>query len=432
MTTDAARHAPAEVAEVAEPEGEPQGAAALADPPRSDGVRPNATGPSVAPPAATRIRLGADVAVPMAIRAAGMAVQLAVLAWLNGAGGPSLLDRLTKWDGLFYAGIAESGYPQHVTVAADGTLAEGTEFAFHPLFPGLAGGLHLLGMPGRTAVVLVAGAAGLAAAVAVHLLTRYLLDSRRAGYIAVALLGVLPVSIALQMGYAESLYLAFAAATVLAALRGRWWLAAVFAFSAGLTRPTALALVVVIPLAAVASARRQRRAQTPNTVRWPSVVGASLVAAAGVPVYWAWLWIRTGQPTAWFTVEDKGWDSHFDFGAQTWSFVYDTLRAPDGFLAPVVSVIIIGYVLATVLLVLGRWPAPLTGVVLLSVAIPLLSTNYWHSKPRLLLAGFLLVIPAAGALRRFRGRTAAILLAAGTAASAWFGAYLLVVWPYAI
>jgi hypothetical protein len=373
-----------------------------------------------------------DVLVPAAIRAGGMVVQLLVLAWLNGAGGPSLLDRLTKWDGLFYSDIASAGYPQRITIAPDGSVASGMEFAFHPLFPGLAGGLRLLGVPARLGVVLVACLAGLAAAVVVHLLTRYLLGTRRAGYFAVALLGVLPASITLQMGYAESLYLALAGASVLAALRRRWWLAALFAFAAGLTRPTALALALVVPLAAWRAARQARRQGKPSPIRWPSVVGASVVGAAGVPVYWAWLWIRTGDPAAWFTVEQHGWASHLDFGAQTWTFIYDTLSAPDGFLAPVVCAIVIGYVVACVLLVLGRWPAPLTAVTLVSVAIALLSTNYWHSKPRLLLAAFLLVVPAAGALTRLRDRTAVIVLAAGTVASAWFGAYLLVIWPYAI
>jgi Mannosyltransferase (PIG-V) len=380
---------------------------------------------------ALRVEFVSDVVVPAAIRAGGMVVQLLVLAWLNGSG-PSLLDRLIKWDGLFYSGIASAGYPQRIVIAPDGSLASGMEFAFHPLFPGLAGGLRLLGVPSRVGVVLVASLAGLAAAVVVHLLTRYLLGTRRAGYFAVALVGVLPASITLQMGYAESLYLALAGASVLAALRGRWWLAAGFAFAAGLTRPTALALVVVVPLAAWSADRRARRLGQPSPVRWPSVVGASLVAAAGVPAYWAWLWIRTGEPTAWFTVEQRGWASHFDYGVQTWQFIYDTLSSPDGFLGPVVCAIVIGYVVACVLLVLGRWPAPLTAVTLLSVAIAVLSTNYWHSKPRLLLAAFLLVVPAAGALTRFRDRTAVSLLAGGTLASAWFGAYLLAVWPYAI
>ena len=373
-----------------------------------------------------------DLAVPAAIRAAGMLVQLLVLAWLNGAGGPSLLDRLTKWDGLFYSGIASAGYPARITIAPDGSLTEGMEFAFHPLFPGLAGALHLLGVPARVAVVLVACIAGLAVAVVIHLLTKYLLGSRRAGYFAVALLGVLPASITLQMGYAESLYLALAGASVLFALRGRWWLAAGCAFAAGLTRPTALVLAVVVPLAAWRAARQARRRGEPSPVRWPSVTGASILAAAGAPVYWAWLWIRTGDPGAWFSVEEHGWASHFDYGVQTWNFIYDTLSGPDGFLAPVVCAIVVGYVVACVLLVLGRWPAPLTAVTLLSVAMALLSTNYWHSKPRLLLAAFLLIIPAAGALTRLRDRTAIILLSTGTLISAWFGAYLLVVWPYAI
>ena len=356
-----------------------------------------------------------------------MAVQLAVLAWLNGSG-PSLTDRLLKWDGLYYLQIAGSGYSSHITIAGDGSLTAGNDLAFHPLFPLLAAVIHTVTrIPIDSAVLLAAALSGIAASIAVHRLGRHLVGSRRAGYIASALLGVLPLAVTLQMGYAEPLFIALAAFALLHALRGQWWWAGGFVFAAGLTRPTGLVLIVVIPLAALWLFRAHAvRSQ------WRSVLGASIVGAAGVPSYWVFLWAWTGRPDAWFLVEKHGWDSHFDFGAQTIRFVHDTLRTPDTFLAPVVCAIIAGYLLAVVLTATGRWPYPLPAVVTLSFLLALTSTNYWHSKPRLLLTAFLVVIPAAAALARLRTSTVVLVLLAGTLAEAWFGAYMLTVWPYAI
>ena len=357
-----------------------------------------------------------------------MAVQLAVLAWMNGSG-PSLTDRLLKWDGLYYLHIAEAGYSWRIEVAPDGTLTSGSDLAFHPLLPALAAAVRdVLRVPPETALLLVAAAAGIAASVAVHLLAVEVLGTRRAGFIACALLGVLPMAVTLQMGYAEPVFVALAAAALLSALRGQWWWAAGFCFAAGLTRPSGLVLAVVIPLSACWLARQ--RAHLPIR-RW-TVLAASLAGALGVPAYWLALWIRTGEPAAWFEVEKHGWNSHFDFGVQTLTFLHDTLRSPDGFLGPVACAIIIGYLLALVPTVAGRWPYPITAMVTLSVLLALTSTNYWHSRPRLLLNAFVVVLPAAAALSRFRDRTVVLLLCAGTLGSAWFGAYMLTVWRFAI
>ena len=91
---------------------------------------------------AASFRLVADVGVPALIRAGGMAVQLAVLAWVNGPNGPSLMDRLTKWDGRFYISIAESGYPDVTLAGPTGGLTRGGEYAFYPLYSGLVALVH--------------------------------------------------------------------------------------------------------------------------------------------------------------------------------------------------------------------------------------------------------------------------------------------------
>jgi hypothetical protein len=151
-----------------------------------------------------RFDWSADVGVPALIRAGGMAVQLAVLAWVNGPHGPSLVDRLTKWDGRFYIGIAESGYPDVTLAGPTGGLTRGAEYAFYPLYSGLVALVHaVLRLPTDTAALTVSALAGMAGACGVHLVAVELTGSRRTGYLAAALLGVLPMAVTFQIAYAR-------------------------------------------------------------------------------------------------------------------------------------------------------------------------------------------------------------------------------------
>jgi hypothetical protein len=374
-----------------------------------------------------RVRADIDLVVPGAIRAAEMLVQLAMLAWLRPSGGPSLAHLLTKWDAAYYGAIAAHGYPSHVHIGvATQSAGSGTVYAFYPLYPLLAGIAHLLGLPTTNALLVTAALCGIAASILVHLLTVEVTGSRRAGYLAAAAIGALPMAVSLQMGYAESLYVALVAATLLAAFQRRWWLAGGLAFGCGLTRPAGILVPLAIPLAA--RLVRDRRA-----VPWRRVAGATALGFAGSPVFWLFLWWRSGVWNAWFLAEKRGWDSHIDFGTQTWDFLRATLEHPDGTaMAPITAAIMVGALVACVLAVIGRHPWPIVVLGVLSVALALGATNYWHSKPRLLLAAFPLLVLAAGPLARARLRTSVTLLGTAVLASAWFGAYALDIWPYAI
>jgi hypothetical protein len=54
--------------------------------------------------------------------------------------------------------------------------------------------------------------------------------------------------------------------------------------------------------------------------------------------------------------------------------------------------------------------------------------NYYHAKGRFLLPAFVLLIPVAAALVKASRTTRYAVLVTLTALSAWFGAYLLLVW----
>jgi hypothetical protein len=76
------------------------------------------------------------------------------------------------------------------------------------------------------------------------------------------------------------------------------------------------------------------------------------------------------------------------------------------------------------------WPLVLYGTLVL--AMDLGANGLMNSKARLLLPAFTLLIPAAiGLAKRQRG-TAITALVGVVVASAWFGAYALTGWQYAI
>jgi hypothetical protein len=80
----------------------------------------------------------------LALRATTLAATLAAtVAWARVSGADRTRDWLTLWDAQWYARIAAFGYPRDILVAPTGDLILGHEFAFFPLFPGLAHLLHV-------------------------------------------------------------------------------------------------------------------------------------------------------------------------------------------------------------------------------------------------------------------------------------------------
>jgi Gpi18-like mannosyltransferase len=353
-----------------------------------------------------------------------MVAALAALAVANASTHLSLFDRLMSWDATYYVDIANNGYPRAITVV-DGQLVEGARFAFSPLYPALAAGLHAIGVPTRLGLLLISVITGLAASVFVHLLARRMVGTRRAGYIACALLGALPSAIALQMGYAESLALALSAASLVAALRGRWWLAGALAGLATLTRPTALVVALAIPVAAWAS--RDRKA----VKRW-RVAAATALGMAGAPMYWAFVWLRTGRPTGWFVVQETEWHSRFDFFAATWRFLTAAPRYSEYVVVMFAFATVIAAVVAVIIVVRRPVSPPLAAVAVAAVVVALGSSNSYASKPRILLAAFPLVVLASRALSRLPDKWIVPGIVGAVALSTGVGAYQLAQWPHAI
>ncbi|WP_435843588.1 hypothetical protein [Streptomyces fradiae] len=362
-----------------------------------------------------RGRVGAGVGAALLGYAATRIVGLAVLFAAAAASGEDAWHRLMgRWDAVWYVRVAEHGYG-HQTTLPDGAVH--SDLAFFPLLPALERALSAaLPIGAAPAGLAVAWAASLAAAWGVYAVGAHV-AGRRAGVALAVLWGVYPTAFVQSMAYTETLFTAFAAWSLYAVLRGRWVPAGGLAVLAGLTRPSAVALIAALVVTALATAVRERRVA-------PRLAAGVLLAPLGWVAYVVYVAVRTGSPTAYFDVQ-AGWGNRIDGGAALARFVGDLLTGPAplagaGLLA---AFALLGW--AVWLCVRQRQPLPVLVYTLAVVAVSLVGAAYFGSRPRLIMPAFPLLLPAAVALVRLRTRYAVAVLAAAASASAVYGAFTL-------
>lgn len=360
-------------------------------------------------------------------------IGLAVLAVLGARNGHSLAGELSSWDGNWLLQLAAGGYDGVPSGAIDafGGRRPDTALAFFPGYPAAVAAVAALTGAGVLAAGLaVSAASGVAAACGLARLGELVPGgSRRAGLVLVALFAAAPMGVVLSMTYSEALFCALAVWSLLGVLRRRWLLAGACAALAGLVRPTGAALALVVLLAAgVAVSRRQEGRRQQGWRPWL----AALLAPVGLVGYLGYVAARTGSLGGWFSVQRAGWGSAFDGGTSTLRFALGVLARGGSLLDVVTVAALAGALVLLALSALGRQPWPLLLYSALVLAMDLGSDGLMNSKARLLLPAFPLLVPVAIGLAHRRGGTVVAVLAGVALASAGFGAYALLVWPYAI
>ncbi|GHH77656.1 hypothetical protein GCM10018793_26290 [Streptomyces sulfonofaciens] len=161
----------------------------------------------------------------------------------------------------------------------------------------------------------------------------------------------------------------------------------------------------------------------------PRVLAGTVLAPAGWLGFLGWVGVRTGRWDGYFAVQ-RLWRNQWDGGEETWRRVRELFShdpTPQLHLVLVTVTLLVSTVLF-VLSALDRQPLPLlvfTGVLL---AITLGSGGVYPPRARFLLPGFPLLLPAALVLARARPRWTALTVTAAVAVSAYWGAYMLLVW----
>lgn len=319
-----------------------------------------------------------------------------------------------RWDSIWFEGIIQHGYDHGTPLQSN--------LAFFPLYPRLVGALaHVTPAGAATTGVVVAWLSAVAAAWGLYAVGSLLYD-HRTGVLLAVLWGVIPHAVVESMAYTEGLFTALAAWTLYAVLTRHWLTAAALTVLAGLTRPTASALVPVVCLAALIAVVRR-----PGD--WRAWV-ALLLAPAGWVGYLLWVAARVHRLDGWFHIQKDGWGSSFDGGRFTVDTTRHILAAPSVLdLYLVAAVLVTAVVLYAVGLIDRQpWPLLLFSGLLLATAIG--GSGFYHSKARFLVAAFPLLIPPAAALAKARTATAITVVTALTVVSGYFGGYLLLVWNH--
>ncbi|MGI8532866.1 MAG: hypothetical protein ACR2KN_07660 [Geodermatophilaceae bacterium] len=382
---------------------------------------------TAARPGSARAALRRGLAWALAAHVVAHGVGLAVLALMADTAGLDPVARLSIWDGGWYLRIAQDGYTGRLDLSSESSGSLG----FYPLYPLLIrGGSALSGLAPGIVGVLLSEAAALVAAVGLYVLAARLW-SPQVGVALVLLWSTQPLSIVLSMVYTEALFTALAVWALVLLHRRAWLGAGILALLAGLSRSSGLGVAAAV---AGYAAWCWWRAESRQGRQW---VGAAL-ALAGTPLWWLWVGRHVGQLNAWFVVQDRIWGSRWDSGGYVLGLGVDLFRQQVRYSGDAVLVVTVTYVcllLAAVLLVeaVARrvwWPLLVYAVVLLALTVG--SAGFINAKLRFLVPIFPLLIPLARVLARSDRRVqllVAVLLIGG---SAWFGAFLLVVWQYSI
>ncbi len=340
---------------------------------------------------------------------------LTLLMVARGVGASSLVDALMQYDSLWYRSIVEQGYH----LAGEAGLKT-SSLAFFPLYPGAAKVVTVLtGASATSALLILAFIGSVLAAWPIFAIGRHL-HSAPVGLVLALLWGASPQSFVLVMGYPEGWFTAATAWALLSLLQRRPLAAGIAVAAAGLLRPSAIPLVLVLMIWSVV----QWRGDGGHSPRW---LAAAVIAPLGVGSFVAYTAWRMDDLLAYFTVQQQ-WNLQM---GPPWAFLEQAMVQLTSSNDLLVSVdlyvpIIVGYV-ALLVLLLGRWREPGHGwlalYTLLAALLILSRTTYFWSESRQFLPLFPLLLPLA-TIRTSPWAWGAILVGLTLATGAFGGAFL--------
>ncbi len=276
-----------------------------------------------------------------------------------------------NWDAVNLQSIAQYGY------FARGAHLIRNQVAFFPGFPIVLHATALVVRQWTVSGLLISFVAGGVAVVALGRLAELDYEPGSGGR-AVLFLVASPAAIFLAVGYTESLFLAFALCSWLAARNRHWTLAVLLAGGASVIRVEGLFLcaALVIEIFRRADGRR---------IRALAMFVPALLPLAGYELY---LRLVTGDWLAWLHAEAAGWDRHLTNPVDTFRTAW-TAGFSHEFAAPVnfvfqleILAVAVGVITTVALLASRRWPE----AVYVGLTVGSLATSVWYeSVPRALL-----------------------------------------------
>jgi len=208
------------------------------------------------------------------------------------------------WDAAWYQWVAYHGYPSELPLDADGRVQQNA-WAFMPFYPLLVRALsELTGFGWEHLAVAVSVLAGWGAALMLYKVLALRLDASTA-FFAVVLFCIAPLSPVLQIGYAEALQLFLLTTGLYLLMRRRYaWLFPLVVVLA-LTRPSGLALALMLGLYWLYRLRH-RRSDAFERRESGTVIALGITSLAAALAWPAFAAASTGSLTA-YTDTELSW-----------------------------------------------------------------------------------------------------------------------------
>ena len=283
------------------------------------------------------------------------------------------------WDARHYVYLATHGY---------GAVGDARNLiAFFPLYPALISAVSALGLPARTAALLISNIAGVVAAILLYEIAR--VDGReRAAWRAAAFFTVFPTAYFLLVGYTEAVFCALTFGSVLAARHKRWLWAGLLGGLASAARLTGLALMPFLAIELLGTRRAARSLR--------QLIIPPLLVGVGFMTYLLANLLVLGDPLAFLTVQRVHWSHSLAapwrgfasaVSSITWRSPWEKLTVGGGEIAGGIAAY-----LATLLAWLRLRPADAVYATVVTVLVTFLP--FWLSIPRYLLGMYPLFLLA--------------------------------------
>lgn len=217
---------------------------------------------------------------------------------------PGYLEFINRWDAGWYEKIFNHGYPGTIPRNLDGS-AQPNEWAFYPLLPVLARGVHAVtGLGWAASGALVATLAGFGAALVIYKLFRNFAPAATAMW-GVAFFATFPVSPVLAVPYAESLGTLFLAGALLLLIRRNYWGAIALVILLCLSRPAGVPVAAVVLLHLFLRWRNREASPFPRR----DMLSGGLLLLVSAFMAFAWMlvaWWVTGDRST-YTDTETSW-----------------------------------------------------------------------------------------------------------------------------
>jgi hypothetical protein len=206
-----------------------------------------------------------------------------------------------RWDGAWYYSIISGGYSSAAPVGP-------SNIAFFPGLPNVGRAISLLPRVSEfSGIVIACLVFGLTAVLLFWRFAMRIIEREEGVLVATFLFSMTPGSVVFSMIYSEGLFISLSIFCLLQLSQRRFLIASIVASVAGLVRPSAAVLILIVVVWSAYEIKRSKNWQ---------LVFAIMIAPIGILSYAVYLQFHVGSMRTYFDAQRLGWGESFSLTAR--------------------------------------------------------------------------------------------------------------------